>query len=611
MYGNILFFLLFLLVYSLYQPLDHPPVSWAAALGYNLVLLVLFGWSARSVAGKFARRIREGHAVSPSLIFVRMQTRLAMLALVFFGTSIYMLGLKELIVSLPWVKHSEALTGGIGLLVFCLYLALMWSAVYLIYKEVYRSSVTREQYVWSQIRFNFFVVIPWLFFSALIDLENQLPSSSFKTMLHTYWGQMVIIIFFLTLLALVFPLMIKPLWGLRPLPPGDRRSAIESFCRRHAFKYREIMLWPLNQGEALTAGVMGFIRPLRYILITPALLRILEDDELEGVMAHELGHVKYRHMLWYFFFFLGFVILAMVLTDINQVFLVFLPWTRDMMMSTGDKPSTVLSILVQAPIIILTLLFVRFVLGAYLRSFERQADLYAFQLTGSIHGIVSSLEKIAYYAGQSRNVPSWHHYSVAQRIEFLEECRQNPETGPRHNRKIRKMIAVYLAVMVLGIFGAYHYRQSDIMKRANISYLESLRQDNPDDVSLHLALGDFYAEVEKSREAVQSYERALALADGDLRLLNDARFLNNLAWSLVTQDSPSREDKSRALVLAQRASDLQNEPYILDTLAEVLFINGRRDEAVVTIDRAIKKTDPSSDLFPHLTRQRKKFLDDY
>jgi STE24 endopeptidase len=43
---------------------------------------------------------------------------------------------------------------------------------------------------------------------------------------------------------------------------------------------------------------MGFLRPLRYILLTDALLESLPQRQIEAVMAHELAHIRRHHIPW-------------------------------------------------------------------------------------------------------------------------------------------------------------------------------------------------------------------------------------------------------------------------------------------------------------------------
>ena len=63
--------------------------------------------------------------------------------------------------------------------------------------------------------------------------------------------------------------------------------------------------------------------------------------------------------------------------------------------------------------------------------------------------------------------------------------------------------------------------------------------------------------------------------------------LNDRAWEIAISGDSSRELMEAALVLAERAVPRAADPNILDTLAEVQFALGRRDEAIETIDEAI------------------------
>jgi STE24 endopeptidase len=68
-------------------------------------------------------------------------------------------------------------------------------------------------------------------------------------------------------------------------------------------RYRDILLWNTNN-NVCNAGVMGLISPVRYILLSDALLQTMTDQQIEAVFAHEMGHVVHRHMVWYVIFFI-------------------------------------------------------------------------------------------------------------------------------------------------------------------------------------------------------------------------------------------------------------------------------------------------------------------
>ena len=82
------------------------------------------------------------------------------------------------------------------------------------------------------------------------------------------------------------------------------------------------------------------------------------------------------------------------------------------------------------------IIYFRFIMGFFMRHFERQADTYAAITLHDPTPIISSLEKIALLSGKIRDVPSWHHFSIRQRVEFLLKSNENPGLIKRHKRLI-------------------------------------------------------------------------------------------------------------------------------------------------------------------------------
>jgi tetratricopeptide (TPR) repeat protein len=94
-------------------------------------------------------------------------------------------------------------------------------------------------------------------------------------------------------------------------------------------------------------------------------------------------------------------------------------------------------------------------------------------------------------------------------------------------------------------------------------------------------LGDLYYRRQNFIEVKQAYETSLALQP------DQPQVLNNLAWLLATCPDDRLRDPPRALALAQRAAALEQSAFILDTLAESYFANGRYAEAVAAGKRAL------------------------
>ena len=83
----------------------------------------------------------------------------------------------------------------------------------------------------------------------------------------------------------------------------------------------------------------------------------------------------------------------------------------------------------------------------------------------------------------------------------------------------------------------------------------------------------------------------------------DTTILNNLAWLYATSPPPYFKPEA-ALALALRAAERDPLPYILDTLAEAYYVNGRVEEALQTIRKALLMEPKNRDYF---LRQEQKF----
>lgn len=98
------------------------------------------------------------------------------------------------------------------------------------------------------------------------------------------------------MLALL-PLALRVLWDTVALGPGGLRDGLIGMCQRYGVRVRNILVWRTN-GAMINGAVVGLLPRLRYIVLTDALLESLPAAEVEAVAAHELAHVKHRHMPW-------------------------------------------------------------------------------------------------------------------------------------------------------------------------------------------------------------------------------------------------------------------------------------------------------------------------
>ncbi|MFH1488672.1 MAG: peptidase M48 Ste24p, partial [Pseudomonadota bacterium] len=229
----------------------------------------------------------------------------------------------------------------------------------------------------------------------------------------------------------------------------------------------------------------------------------------------------------------------------------------------------------------------------FMRHFERQADLYSAVVMGGPRQTISSLEKIALLSGKIRALPSWHHFSIGQRVDYLWRFLKEPGLVKRHNRFMAFSLGLYLAAVIgLGYLVNYSPLKKDFTEGYLVKVLHHQLKEEPDNVLLYKELARVYHGMGNEREAMKAYEMIITLDPG-----HSAVAMNNLAWLLATTSEKGLRDRERALILAKKAVNLERSPMFLDTLAEALQANGFAAESIATIQEAIALARENQDYY--------------
>jgi Zn-dependent protease with chaperone function len=585
MYGHFIYFILVLLIYTTYYPPESPYIGPLKTLIIFSILLALFVATTRLAYRTLVRKMNVNGPYGLHGKFDRLFHRQAIMAVVIFSIDIYLLNLKLLIMRIPFFPPSPTLTALVFIGLFVAYLAIIWSTAYDAYKGLFQAGMSRRSYVLSNVSFNLPVILPWLAISAGMDIIHLLPFQLPKHLVATPEGQVVFFSCFLAALIVVAPSLIKFFWRCRPLPPGHQRRRIEAMCNKARMGYKNILRWPIFEGRVLTAGVMGLVKRFRYILVTEGLLQILSDDEIDAVMAHEIGHIKKKHLVFYLVFFLGFIVLSYAIFDLILYAVLYSNLSLPLVSDPKAEPLPFTPILFTLAMAATLLVYFRYVFGYFMRNCERQADLYAFTLLGHSSGLVSSLQKIAAYSGQSDNRPNWTHFSIRQRIDFLKKCEADGRWIARHDRKLQKSILVFIAGLLSMGYLAYAVNFGEIGRTLNTHFVEKVLareiRRHPTNPALYTLMGSIYYQKQDYGQAIEAYEKAIELAP------HDAEAFNNLAWLYATCEQARFRNPTMALVYAKQAAALKPDAHILDTLAESYYVNGLYAQATVVGRRAL------------------------
>ncbi len=605
MFNNVIYLIVVLLIFNVAFPetrVEEPL--------WTTVLMHLAGWGLFFLYCRrgFQGLVRDGLGTAGwnglAARYQGMVTRMSILAVFLFALNVHFFHLPYWLHRVPGAGTFSVIPGLLAVGVFFVYLATVWFCAHPAYGLAHGTDEGRGDFIRGNLRLNLPILFPWVCLTLLYDILGLTPWAEPGRFLDTTEGHMAFFAAFLMVLMTFMPRLIQSWWGCTPLPRTAKVLALEDFLERQGFQYRGLLRWPLFQGRTATAGIMGIVPRYRYILVTDALLELLPVEELQAVMAHEMGHAKYRHLLFYVLFFLGFMVVLSGFSDVVFYLIASRPFFAEALESGLAVGGRLFYVAMAVPLLIAMVVYFRFVMGFFMRHFERQADLFAAETMGGPGPVIRSLERIGMASGNIRDLPSWHHFSIRERVECLEKAALDRGVVRRHHRFLAVCFGLYLA----GILGAgwfLHYSDTVGKTQENMEYglllrvLERRIEKEPENPQLLSSLAMLHHHLGRHAEAVRAYERSLSVRP------RDAAALNNLAWILATVPDEDLRDPPRAVDLARKAVALERNAPFLDTLAEAFFANGLTGEAVKAIDEAIALAEDRRDYY---LAQRERFL---
>jgi len=428
------------------------------------------------------------------------------------------------------------------------------------------------------------ILLPMILFSILQDFFEIVTPGLLDSINESKIAQVGIFISLTLVFLLLGPMLVTRFWDCKPLEHSEKKERIDAFIKTQRVKFKKVLSWNALGGSLATAGVIGIMYPFRYLMFTPELMRILDENELEGVTCHEVGHVKKNHILYYVLFIFAFTFLGIHIVE----------WIRALIFPFFLDKISVLSFInyfMQAVFIGGFILYIRFVLGYFMRNFERQADVYCFECGVDPNFLVSSFEKLGGYLGDDGTKSNWHHYNITERIEFLKKCQDSPGESRKHTRKVNRSLALFILILVLiGSWVAYNPADAYLVNAVEMDYLAKIKA-KPRSAVLYAQLGTFYSQYNRWKESKVALEKSIELD------YEQPDILNELAWMYLTCPDPEILDPQRALELSLDAVNLDEEPHIYDTLAEAYFQNGLYKEAFVTSSKALKLANDNKSYF--------------
>jgi STE24 endopeptidase len=222
------------------------------------------------------------------------------------------------------------------------------------------------------------------------------------------------------LLAQLAPVFLFPIfYKFEPLQDEDLKLRLIRLGERAGTRVRGVYKWHLSEKSKKANAALTGLGNTRRIILADTLLADYSADEIEAVLAHELGHHVHKHIAK------GIAVQAAV------TFVGFWAanWALQYAVHRWHMFET-LSDFANLPLVALIFVLLSFVLmpalNAFSRRNERQADRYAFENIADVNSFVSSMNKLADQNLAERTPSRWvewlfhSHPAIARRIAAAE-----------------------------------------------------------------------------------------------------------------------------------------------------------------------------------------------
>jgi STE24 endopeptidase len=323
--------------------------------------------------------------------YTSAKTRFSLLGIVFdaFILLAFTLGGGiQLIADLCDVWFSSPLIQGMTTLVAVLLLSSLLEAPF----NLYRTFIIEAKFGFNKMTFSLYLIdaLKGMLIGAVLGLPLLFGVLWLMERMGDLWWLYVwgVWVSFNLLLLFIYPTFIAPLFNkFSPLQDQTMKARIETLLSKCGFTSSGLFVMDGSKRSAHgNAYFTGFGKTKR-IVFFDTLLERLSINEVEAVLAHELGHFKHKHVVkrivMTFAMSLGFLWLLGVLMQTTWFY-------QGLGVTTQSKAIALLLFFLVLPVFSFLL---SPILSAYSRKHEFEADAYAAKQTAS-GDLVTALVKL-------------------------------------------------------------------------------------------------------------------------------------------------------------------------------------------------------------------------
>jgi len=233
------------------------------------------------------------------------------------------------------------------------------------------------------------------------------------------------LLFFNVLLANLAPVLLFPLfYKFTPLPDEYQslKARLLELAKKSNVKVSDVYQFDMSRKTKAANAALTGLGNTRRIILGDTLLKEFTTDEIETVLAHELGHQVHKDIV------LGIIIQSLITLIGFYLVSLFMNWGVHYF--GFSDPSDIAAMPLFALILILYGIITMPVSNAYSRWRERLADEYALKLTHNGQAFASALTRLANQNLADANPEGWvefllySHPALSKRIRLAAKYNQ-------------------------------------------------------------------------------------------------------------------------------------------------------------------------------------------
>ena len=237
------------------------------------------------------------------------------------------------------------------------------------------------------------------------------------------WGLFMLLFIVMAQLA---PVILLPIfYKFEPLDNEDLRRRLVVLSERAGTRVRGVYRWKLSEKSKKANAALTGLGSTRRIILADTLLDNYTPEEIEAVLAHELGHHVHSHIVKSIF--------------VQAAITLFGFWAANWVLhyAVDQHMFEELSDFANLPLLALVSVVLSFLLmpalNAYSRFNERQADRYAFESISSVEPFITSMNKLAEQNLAERTPSKWVEWFFHSHPAISRRLAAAKEWGRKHN----------------------------------------------------------------------------------------------------------------------------------------------------------------------------------